>query len=212
MQMMRDLGARTLPVVARGSQFVIAQVIRDVVNFLGLSDDTKPQLSPVELGERYQGVVETAVRLARQMPNDQLQNELPNRPRSWLVLMYHLFTIPNAFMDSQASGDKLLHAALNVPPPDDIKTSADVAEFGEGVRTRFNAWWQAEKDSDFTVEVDTYFGKTSRHELFERIVWHSTQHIRQLASLLEQAGVQPDRPLTSADIKGLPLTEKIWDD
>jgi uncharacterized damage-inducible protein DinB len=212
MQMMRALGARTLPVVARGGKFVIAQVIRDVVNFLGLSDDTKPQLSAIELGDRYQQVLETAVRLARQMPDDQLQNELPNRPRSWLVLMYHLFTIPNAFMDAEASGKKLAHAALNVPPPHDIDSSAAVADFGEGVRSRFNAWWQAEKDSDFTAEVEPYFGKTSRHELFERIVWHSTQHIRQMASLLEQAGVTPDRPLTSADIQGLPLTEKIWDE
>jgi hypothetical protein len=30
--------------------------------------------------------------------------------------------------------------------------------------------------------------------------------------LLEQAGIPPDRPLTAADMNGLPLTEKIWDE
>jgi hypothetical protein len=33
-----------------------------------------------------------------------------------------------------------------------------------------------------------------------------------VGSLLEQAGVTPDRPLTAGDIEGLPLTEKIWDE
>ena len=87
-----------------------------------------------------------------------------------------------------------------------------MAQFGEMARQRFVGWWQGAKSQDFSVEVEPYFGKTSRHELFERTVWHSTQHTRQLASLLEQAGVQPDQPLTSDDIRGLPLTEKIWDE
>lgn len=212
MQTMRALGARALPVVSRGKQFVIAQVIRDVVNFLGLHDDTKPQLSPIELGRRYQLTLETAIRLARQMPDGQLDNQLPNRPRSWRVLMYHLFTIAHAFLQAEQSGENLTHEALNVPPPPELLTSAAIANFGEGVRERFATWWQHAQNEDFTVEVEPYFGKTSRHELFERIVWHSTQHIRQMASLLEQAGIEPDRPLTSSDIRGLPLTEKIWDE
>ena len=65
---------------------------------------------------------------------------------------------------------------------------------------------------DFRRPVPTYFGETSRHEMFERTVWHSAQHTRQIASLLEQAGIAPDRPLGPADIRGLPLTDKIWDD
>jgi hypothetical protein len=36
--------------------------------------------------------------------------------------------------------------------------------------------------------------------------------VRQIASLLEQAGVTPAQPLTPAHIQGLPLTEKIWDE
>jgi hypothetical protein len=38
------------------------------------------------------------------------------------------------------------------------------------------------------------------------------QHTRQLASLLEQAGIVPDRPLSGADLRGLPLTDRIWDE
>ena len=90
--------------------------------------------------------------------------------------------------------------------------SAQIAAFGEQIRTRFAAWWQRAQGEDFNVRVPTYFGGTSRHEMLERTVWHSTQHVRQVASLLERAGIPPDRPLTAADIRGLPLTEKVWDE
>ena len=49
-------------------------------------------------------------------------------------------------------------------------------------------------------------------EMLERTVWHTTQHVRQLASLLEQSGLRPDAPLTSEDIEGLPLTDQVWDE
>jgi hypothetical protein len=93
-----------------------------------------------------------------------------------------------------------------------MRTSAVIAEFGAGVRRRFAAWWDRAKQEDFARKVPTYFGESSRHEVFERTVWHSTQHVRQLAALLQQAGIAPDRPLSRDDISGLPLTDKIWDE
>ena len=206
------LGARSVPVVSRGDDFVFAQIIKDVVDFLALEDDTAPQLSPEELAERYDGILETAIRLIRQMPNDRLENELPNRPRSWRVLMHHLFQIPTAFLNMEETGQTLTYEDLVAPPPETLKTSADIAEFGQEVRGRFENWWKGAAGQDFTGDVSTYFGGTTRREMLERTVWHSTQHVRQVASLLEQAGVAPDRPLTQEHIRGLPLTEKVWDE
>jgi hypothetical protein len=157
-------------------------------------------------------VLETAIRLARQMPDDQLERQLPNRPRSWRVLMHHVFQIPTAFLDMEDTGAMLTYENMVAAPPDDMRTSVAVARFGESVRTRFDAWWARAGTQDFAGQVPAYFGQTSRHEMLERTVWHSTQHVRQLASLLDQAGVPPDRPLTTAAIKGLPLTDKIWDE
>ena len=198
--------------VSRGADFVFAQVIKDVVDFLGLADDTRPELSPAELAARYRHVLETAIRLTRQMPDGELANELPNRPRSWRVLMHHLFQIPNAFLDMDASGTPMRYEDVTAPPPDDMRSSADIAEFGERTRARFQAWWEEVVDQDFDREMEVYFGTTSRHEMLERTVWHTTQHVRQLASLLGQSGLEPDAPLTSEDIRGLPLTDKVWDE
>jgi hypothetical protein len=98
------------------------------------------------------------------------------------------------------------------PPPEDMTTGAAIAGFGEAVRERFAGWWARRSGADFTQRVDTYFGGTSRHEMLERTVWHSAQHVRQLAALLESIGIAPDRPLGAAEIRDLPLTDKIWDE
>ena len=209
---LRRLGARSVPVVSRGDRFVFAQVIKDVVAFLGLSDDAGPQLSPGQLGERYDRILETAIRLVRQVPEGNLERQLPHRPRSWRVLMHHLFQIATAFLDMEETGQTLSYETMVAPPPDEMRTSEDIARFGERVRERFARWRDGSRSQDFSSQVPTYFGGTTRHEMLERTVWHSAQHVRQLASLLEQAGITPDSPLTRDDIRGLPLTDRIWDE
>ena len=53
---------------------------RDVVEFLGLTDDTKPQLSPAELASRYSHILDTAIAQTRAMPDDQLASAAGGRP------------------------------------------------------------------------------------------------------------------------------------
>ena len=109
-------------------------------------------------------------------------------------------------------GRTLTYEALTEAPPHGMRTSAAVADHGEGVRARFAAWGRQTAGEDFTGQVPTYFGGTTRHEMLERTVWHTAQHVRQVASLLEQAEVVPDRPPTPDDLRGLPLTDKVWDE
>jgi hypothetical protein len=209
---LRALGARSVPVVARDGRFVYAQVISDVIDFLGLGDAGGPALAPPELAARADVVLSTAARLVGQFPDAALANVLPNRPRSWRVLAHHVFQIPVAFLEMEETGKRLEYEVLTAPPPDDMATSASIAAFGEDVRARFAQWWAGAADEDFSRRVDTYFGGTTRHEMLERTVWHSAQHVRQLAALLESIGVAPDRPLGAAEIRDLPLTDRIWDE
>jgi hypothetical protein len=212
LQELRRLGARSVPIVSKGDKFVFAQVLRDVVEFLDLENDTAPQLSPDQLKSRYDEILVKAANLVRAMPDTELENMLPNRPRSWRVLMHHLFQIPQAFLDMEATGEPLTYETLTAAPPEDMVTSAAIAEHGERTRERFNEWADLTRGEDFSGDVPTYFGGTTRHEMLERTVWHSTQHVRQVGSLLEQAGISPPDPVTSEDIQGLPLTDKIWDE
>ena len=209
---LRKLGARSVPIVSRGAKFVFAQVIKDVVDFLDLPDDTAPELPPPALAAKLDRILESAIRLTRQMPDERLENVLPNRPRSWRVLMHHVYQIPTAFLDMDEHDRTLTYESMTEPPPDGMRTSAAIADHGENVRVRFSAWWNRAAGSDFSGRVPTYFGGTTRHEMLERTVWHTAQHVRQVASLLERAGVAPDRPPGGEELRGLPLTDKVWDE
>ncbi|MCH9671811.1 MAG: DinB family protein [Gammaproteobacteria bacterium] len=209
---LRALGARSVPVVSRNGEFVFAQVISDVVQFLDLEEDTAPALSPSDLAEKYRRVLDAAVAYMHQMPADALERELPNRPRSWRVLMHHVFQIPNAFLDAQAENRSLTYEDLLAGPPETMQDGPTIAAFGESVREKFSAWWESARESDFGATVPAYFGDTTLHELFERTVWHSTQHARQIASLLEQVNISPKPEMNQELLDGLPLTEKVWDE
>ncbi|MEK7877879.1 MAG: NrdH-redoxin, partial [Pseudomonadota bacterium] len=59
--------------------------------------------------------------------------------------------------------------------------------------------------------VKTFFGMQPIHMLYERSTWHSAQHARQLAAVLERLGIEPDGRLTAEDLAGLPLPERLWE-
>lgn len=207
---LQRLGARSVPVVARGDRFVFAQLVGDVVKFLGLDAKTGPELSPAELVERLDRILEAAQRYTRQMPAAALERQLPNRPRSYRVLLHHVFQIPTAFLDA-VEGGALTYDNMTAPPPDEMTAPEQIAAFGETVQHRVRAWWDALRDRSGKQPVNTYYGVQPMHEVLERTTWHTAQHVRQVMSLLEQMGIQPDRPLTKEDLRGLPVPEKLWD-
>ena len=141
MEDLQKLGAKSVPVVSRGDKFVFAQVIRDVVEFLELDEDSSPELNPEELAERFQGILRISVNLVGSFPNNTLTNQLPNRPRSWKVLLHHVFQIPKAFLDHEENDLEFTYEMLTETPPEQLKSASDIADFGEDVRGRFDLWW-----------------------------------------------------------------------
>lgn len=191
---------------------MFAQNVRDVVEFLGINEDVGPKLTQAELVARGDMIWQAAVRYVRQMPKSALAKELPNRPRSYRVLMHHIFQIPAAFLEARRGGEELVYERLVAAPPDDMQTSADIADFGEALRLDFTAWAGSEGDAICQDDMKTYYGGQHAHEVLERTIWHSTQHVRQVMSLLEMEGVQPDQPLPDSAFDKLPLPLKVWDE
>ena len=211
MALLQNLGAKSIPVVSKGDAFVFAQSIGDVAEFLELDVDTKPQLSPQELFEKYDMILGAAARHIRQIPDDQLGGKLLDRDRTYRELTYHVFRIAEALMDS-ANGAELTYSYYSDVPPAEMQTIEQIASFGDDVRARLNGWWDGYPHKDGTAIVDTYFGKKPLHEVLERSTWHSGQHVRQIVmAMTEFMGVTPDNPLTAEDFAGLPLPEKVWD-
>jgi DinB family protein len=211
MDLLSNLGATSVPVVSKGDEFVYAQSLRDVAEFLDIDASVGPTLSMPELVDKLDLVLATAQRLWRQLPNEALAEKLPNRDRSYRVLGHHIFRIPEAFLEV-TEGATLTYDMLTTQPPDDMTTAEDIAAYGDDVRKRVKKWWLMVEDVTGEAKVPTYFGDQPIHDVFERTAWHAAQHVRQTAMILEQRGITPDAPLSADDLDGLPVPDKVWDD
>lgn len=212
MEALRALGARSVPVVAKGDRYVFAQSLKVVAEFVGLTGDFGPALPPEELVARLDRILAGAQRFVAQIPGGELETKLVNRNRTYRQLGHHIFRIPEAFVDSVGQGRQLTYEALTEAPPESLQSGTDIAEYGGEVRRKVQDWWRSAAASAPTAMADTYYGQQPLHEVLERTTWHAGQHVRQIMSILQGLDVQPDRPLTDEDFAGLPMPQSVWDD
>jgi len=212
MEQLRKLGARSVPVVARGEEFVFAQALGDVIKFLNLKVRLQERLSPDELVRKMEVVLTAAGRYVRQIPGEWLDKPFRNRNRPIRVLCHHVFRIVEGFLESQHDGRELSYERIMQDAPATIRTGEDIARYGASVLARLQKWWKTCPDRSCTSPMDTYFGRHPLHVVLERTAWHPAQHARQLMLILETLDIAPDGPLTAADLAGLPLPDKAWDD
>jgi hypothetical protein len=210
MEQLKAMGVRNVPVVAIGERYTFAQNLKDVAKFVGVALN-RSQLPPSVLAPRYDSILETAQGLVRQVPLEQLDERvIPNRPRLIRPFLFHIFRIGEAFLIAY-DGEKYSNTLANVEPPESIRTPEQIATYGQEIRERLQAWWASNPDRNLTKEIDTYYGMQAAHDVFERTTWHSAQHCRQLAVLLDRLGTPPKVPLTREQLDGLPLPEGIWE-
>lgn len=212
-QRLAQLGIRKIPAVAKGAEYVFGQNLEDVAQFVGLSGTGHQPLPPAELVSRWVTVLRAAQRYIRQLPDERLaERVIPNRDRPIRLLAHHVFRIGEAFVETMTEGKEYAEYHAQQPPAEGTMLStAEIASYGEGVIARIEQWWRSTEDRSARQEVKTYYGDQPAHELLERSTWHSAQHGRQLMAVLERFGIQPDGPLTSKELAGLPLPERLWE-
>lgn len=209
---LRRLGARSVPIVARGERFVFAQTIGDVIGFLGMKVKPQERLDPEALMAKLALVLAAAARYVRQIPQAELDKPFRNRNRPIRVLAHHVFRIVEGFLESMQDGRELTYDRIMQEMPPALRSAEDIARYGEDVLARAQRWWADYPDKTCAKPMATYFGEHPVHVVLERTVWHPAQHTRQLMLILASLGIAPQRPLGAADLAGLPLPEKAWDD
>jgi glutaredoxin/uncharacterized damage-inducible protein DinB len=211
MDELRALGVRTVPVVARGSEYVFAQELADVSRFVG-KDVEFQRLPASALVEKWLNVLAAAQRHVVQLPAERLgERATPGRDRSIRDLAYHVYQVPDAFLQAVEDGREDLAAVYNAPPPAAVQTTEDIRAYGAAVAERVRRWWAALPDKSCAGHVKTYYGVQPVHHLLERCTWHSAQHARQIIAVLERFGIEPDGRLTAQDYAGLPLPDGLWE-
>jgi glutaredoxin len=207
------LGIQSVPIVRRGKDWANGQVLRDVARVAGIAWGRAQVLPAPELAERLIDIQTAAQRLFAQIPDERLDRTLPQRPRSYAQLGYHIFNIADAFLEHEVQNLPLKEGAYDRLPPPEMNTTAKIVAYGHNVLGQFRDWWDGPGHTcDFSRKAHVYYGDVTLHEYLERTTWHSGQHLRQLVMVLETQGIEPDRPPTRESFAGLPMPDKVWDD
>ncbi len=208
---LREMGALSFPVVSRGKDFVCAQSLDDVSKFLG-RDIKFDRLAPAELMDRWFYFSAIALEMIDKIPQDHLQAlPIPNRNRTLHGLSYHIFQVPEAFLENAENGEEHFDKYFDAPPPDGVKTSADVRSYGDRITARLRRYWQSLPDQSFNWTVKTFYGIQPSHHFLERSVWHMAQHIRQLQVVLDSYSVTLARRIDESKYAGLPMPTGVWE-
>ncbi len=204
-------GLRKVPVLAKGDRYAMGQMLEPFAKLAGIPLAAAGGLAPAELYRKYEMVFAAGQRFARQFPTERFRERvIPHRERAIRTLCYHVFRIGESFLETWNGAEYAVKIADN-EPPESMQTGDDIARYGAGVWKKFEAWWAGLEDRALSRVLQTYYGDTPAHKVFERCTWHSAQHCRQLVAVLERMEIKPDRPLTAEDLAGLPLPERLWE-
>ena len=208
-----ELGVRTVPVLARGEQYIFCQNLEDVAEFVGVQGTGHTPLPPEILFAKWLNVLRSAQRYISQISDERLAGRvIDNRDRSIRLMSHHIFRIAEAFLETAIDDVEYWVNNANVPPADGTCTAgAEIVAYGDQVIARVEAWWNQLEDKSCRQKVRTFYGTPPVHQLFERSTWHSAQHTRQLIAVLERFDIEPNRRLSAADLAGLPLPEGLWE-
>lgn len=208
---LRALGARGLPVLARGAEFVFGQRLEDVARFIGMTDYRTETLAPEVLIRKWIAILRSGQRVMQQFPQDCLEERVHEaRDQSIRHMGYHALRIGDAFLATAVDGvEDWVKVSMEMPPAS-CAGMAEVARYGDGVIERLQHWWAGQSDPSCSRDVKTNTGVQSLREFLERQTWHSAQHIRQLAWRLERMGIVPDRPPSAEELAGLPIPQAVW--
>ena len=207
--MLTALGARSIPVIARGEQWVYGQDLDDVAAFIGVTN-LRARLPTATLAARIESLLTAATRYTEQLPEVALETLLPGRAdRATIDLAFHIPMIVAGFLDA-ARGGSLQFEYFERRPAIDARTCTAVTARQRELAVQFKSWWERNGPT-LPALLDTYYGRKPTQSVLERTAWHIAQHTRQLESLVRGAGLEPAGSLGPAELEGLPLPEGLWD-
>ncbi len=203
-----DLGVKSVPVVERGDQFVLAQNLAELAQFVG-DESAVTRLPLPELARRLDLVMDVARGQLMVMAPDLLSRQI-RADRTVADLAFHIYAVVEGFLDA-AEGGALTEAHF-YRRPDPAWGVTELSKDGERVAGRFARWWRLAADEAPAQTYATYYGDQTAAELLERTCWHAAQHTRQVDGLLRGANLSPLAQLSAEDLAGLPLPDRVWDD
>jgi glutaredoxin len=134
-----ELGARSIPVITRGAEWVYGQDIDELAAFVGATDD-RPRLPLATLHFRLLNLLAAAERFTAQLPDASLEILLPGRAdRAAIDLAFHVPMIVRGFLDA-ARGGCLTFEYFERRPAEQARTRGAVIDVQRQAAAELASW------------------------------------------------------------------------
>jgi len=185
-----------------------------VARLLDVPYDAREPCPPGELQARYEAIMAALCRHMAQVAPEVLDTKPPSWEWTLRDISHHGASVMREFLflyDPDAYPDRYEMDYERNRAPGDISSAEQIVDHATETLTRVRRWWEDDgHDDPLDRVVDTYWGHQTLHAAFEREVWHTAQHVRQVEALLSASGIEPDGPLGPSELDGLPMPERLF--
>jgi hypothetical protein len=193
-------GITSVPAAVVGDQVMSGWNPTRLAELLGMDLEEEP-VAPAELVRTVRLVLDAAIRAAGQVPEDSWEMTYEHRPRPLRELVRHLFHVVEVSVDADVLGVFPAERWLKQVDVPYLTGRFRLLRYGGTVRAKFDAWYAHVDEDAFARTIDADVGPRTLNQVLERTRLHAGQHLRQVYAFLEMADVQPDDPLTEAEMR-----------
>ena len=206
-QQLRELGIKSVPVtIIDDDEVIIGYYPKKLVPALKL--DVKVDLAGKTewMAGKYGIVLNAAMRAARQVTQEQLDEQVPWRPASLRDTIMHVLSFPElAWLSHKTGSMSADDMEASNQRLQDLNTPNEICAYGEEVLRNITDFLDSGDAAAFDRVVPAHYGgEVTVVELLNIILSHSTHHLKQVYHHLDKGlGLTLDRPATESDLDGI---------
>jgi len=206
-----ERGLKVVPVTIWGEEVVIGFNPKELSRMFNLNSEVS---SPVDLPvmmEKFETVLQAACRATRQIPEDHLDWESPERQRTIGQFTFHLFDRPDRALNAYLVGEYTNEDRGR--PVEDVLGQVGfegTALYGEDILHRIKEALIGDPPLDQSKMLVTYMGPKTAGEMLDLALGHSAHHLKQLYEYMSMIGIEPISPLGQDDFEGIAVPTELF--
>ena len=203
------LGARALPVIAKGDEFVLGQDLDEIAEFVGATYDDTPKLDAATYIDKLDRILLAASRFTRQLSDEHLGQCFPGRDRPFHDLAYHIPMVVQGFLNAARGGELRMEVFERTPVDPGGEAVASVAL---SMRADLLALVALARMEPYRIRLrpTTAHEADSRSWNVRRGMQHNTAASSRPSSSRSES--PPTARSVRAELDDLPLPENTYDD
>ena len=158
------------------------------------------------LAEKYEKVLNGAVRATKQLTDTQLAQQVPWRPWSVRDVIVHILSFPElAWLSHERGSMSAEDMEASNQRLKGVASAKAIAQYGEEVLRNIDQFLKSNDTDSFDRVVPAHYGgEVTVVELLNIILSHSTHHLKQIYWYMEQdLGITLQDAITEGDMEGI---------